>query len=193
MLDDDGPRSEFLRLLAEMGEEPAFIARGLAPEVALEALLRDCSLQREEMLKGPYRHLANLARCVRGDWSRIASLLAKPESVADLEVLHSQMPAQRSGHSTWFGTEEHSLVQFANSAARFNRGWQTYLRKIDYEAVNKPRRDYNRYYPAEKAAAFDREVIHEAFQPLALIDVGFLESRFPCLSVPALAGHPGRG
>lgn len=192
MPDDDGPRSEFLRLLAEMGGEPAFIARGLAPEVALESLLRDCQAKREELLKGPYRQLANLAQCIGGDWSRLVPLLARPESLGELEALHARIPAQRSVQSTWFATETRCLSRFLESAARFNRGWRTYLTRIDYESVNKPRRDYNRFYPVEKAAAFDREPVHDSFQPLVLIDVEFLEGRFPYLSIPELAERPDR-
>jgi hypothetical protein len=191
MLNDDGPRSEFLRLLAEMGEEPAFIARGLAPQVALEALLRDCDAQREELLKGPYRQLANLARCLGGAWSRLGPLLARPEAVTELEALHARMPP-RSLQSTSFATEARCLNRFVESAARFNRSWRAYLTGIDYGPVNKPRRDYNRFYPAEKAAAFDREPVHDPFQPLAMIDVEFLEGRFPYLSIPELAERPGR-
>ena len=82
MSDYEGSRSEFLKLLAEMGEEPAFIARPLAPGDALEALLQACEAKRNELLKWPKFHLAALAQRVRGDWSRLGSLLAGPEDVA---------------------------------------------------------------------------------------------------------------
>src|SRR5687768_13668235 len=38
MFDYEGSRSEFLKLLAQFGEEPAFIARAKAPQLALESL-----------------------------------------------------------------------------------------------------------------------------------------------------------
>jgi hypothetical protein len=79
------------------------------------------------------------------------------------------------------------LRQFLASAARFNRGWRKYLVSVDYESVNIPRRDYNQYYPTEKACAFGNELVNDEFQPLALVDVGFLEERFPYLPVPELA------
>ena len=186
MYDYEGSRSEFLKLLAEFGEEPAFIARAKAPLLALETLLRDCKAKREEMLEWPYRHLANLARQIGGNWPRVAPLLAKPESVAELAALHAHMSFRGSTHSSYFETEKGSLRQFLESAERFNRGWSAYLAGIDYESVNKPRRDYNAYYPLEKSCAFSNEV-SEGFQPLTMIDGGFLECRFPYLPVPQIA------
>ena len=187
MFDYEGSRSEFLRLLAEFGEEPAFIARAKAPQLALESLLHNCSAKYEELLAWPYRHLSNLAQSIGGNWLRIAPLLARPESAAELEALHARMPFQGSTHSPWPTTEKASLRQFVDSAARFNRAWRVYLVGIDYESVNKPLRDYNRYYPLEKACAFGNETLSDEFQPLDLIDLAFLESRFPYLPLPQLA------
>ncbi|HUQ69729.1 MAG TPA: hypothetical protein VM165_09410 [Planctomycetaceae bacterium] len=180
-----------MRLLAEMGEEPAFIARGIAPQTALGSLLCECGARREELLKGPYRHLAILAHRVDGNWSRLAPLLAGPEAVAELEALHAHMPARRAPRSAWLGTEARCLSQFLASAARFNRAWRAYLTGIDYDAANKPRREYNQYYPVEKACAFDQEPANAVFEPLAMIDVEFLERRFPYLSIPQSPGRPG--
>ena len=93
MFDYEGSRSEFLKLLAEFGEEPAFLARARAPQIALDALLHACEAKRDEMLKWPKLHLSRLAHQVRKDWSRLGSLFAVPESVAMLEALHASMPA----------------------------------------------------------------------------------------------------
>jgi hypothetical protein len=49
-----------------------------------------------------------------------------------------------------------------------------------------PIRDYNRYYPLEKACAFGNETLSEEFRPLDMIDVGFLARRFPYLPIPQL-------
>jgi hypothetical protein len=187
MFDYEGSRSEFLKLLAEFGEEPAFIARAKAPQLALEALLHDCNAKREEMLEWPHRHLSNLAQRIGGNWLRIAPFLARPESVAELEALHAQMVFNGSTQSSWTATDKGSLRQFLESAERFNRGWRAYLAGLDYESVNKPRREYNQYYPLEKACAFGNERIADEFQPLGMIDVGFLECRFPYLPIPQLA------
>ena len=186
MFDYEGSRSEFLKLLAQFGEEPAFIARAKAPQLALESLLHNCHARREELLVWPYRHLSNLAQCIGGNWLRIAPFLARRESAAELEALHARMPSQGSTHSPWPTTEKGILRQFVDSAARFNRAWHAYLAGIDYESVNKPLRDYNRYYPLEKACAFGNETLSDEFQPLDLIDLAFLESRFPYLPIPQL-------
>src|SRR5262245_11131549 len=112
MFDYEGSRREFLKLLAEFGEEPAFIARATAAQLALESLLHSCHARREEMLHWPYRHLSNLAQSIGGNWLRIARFLAKPESVAELEALHAQMSFTGSTHSSWTATEKGSLRQF---------------------------------------------------------------------------------
>jgi hypothetical protein len=187
MFDYEGSRSEFLKLLAEFGEEPAFIARAKAPQFAIESLLHSCNAKREEMLEWPYRHLSNLAQLIGGNWLRIAPFLAGPECVAELEALHAQMSGNRSAQSDWLATERSCLRQFLESAERFNRGWRTFLVDVDYESINKPRRDYNQYYPLEKALAFGNERVCDEFQPLVMIDVGFLECRFPYLRIPQLA------
>jgi hypothetical protein len=187
MFDYEGSRSELLKLLAELGEEPAFIARAKAAEFARETFLHNCMAKREELLEWPYRRLANLAQCIGGNWLRIAPLLAKPESLAELQAVYAHMSFKGFAPSAWPPTEKGSLHQFLNSAKRFNRAWREYLSGIDYESVNKPLRDYNQYYPLEKACAFGNEIVSDDFQPLALIDIAFLESRFPYLPVPQLA------
>jgi hypothetical protein len=187
MFDHEGSRSEFLKLLAEFGEEPAFIARANSVHYALESLLQGCTAKREEMLEWPYRRLEHLARLIGSNWNRIAPLLVRRESVAELEALHSQMSFNSYVHSSWFATEKSALREYVESAERFNRGWHTYLASIDYESVNKPRQDYNQYYRLEKACAFGSERLSEEFEPLAMIDIRFLESRFPYLPVPELA------
>ena len=64
MFDYEGSRSEFLKLLSECGEEPAFLARARAPQMALDELLNACNSKREEMLKWPKFYLAILAERV---------------------------------------------------------------------------------------------------------------------------------
>ena len=187
MFDYEGSRNEFLKLLAEFGEEPAFIARAKAPQVALESLLHHCDAKREEMLEWPYRQLSNMAQHIGGNWLHIAHLLAQPECVDELEALHAQVPSNGSAHSGWFATNKSCLRQYLESAGRFNRRWRVFLAGIEYESVNKPRRDYNRYYPLEKALAFGNERVCDDFQPLVMIDVEFLECRFPSLPIPQLA------
>ena len=187
MFDYEGSRSEFLKLLAEFGEEPAFIGRARAPLVALETLLHNCKAKHEEMVVWPHRHLANLAQRIGGNWVRIAPLLARPEFAAELEAVHAQSPVNITANSSWPATEKSCLREYLESAERFNRGWRGFLFSVDYELVNKPRRDFNQYYPLEKACAFGSERIIDDFQPLEMIDIGFLEPQFPYLPIPQLA------
>ena len=79
MFDYEGSRSEFLKLLAECGEEPAFLARARRLQIALDAMLRACETKRDEMLKWPKFHLSMLARQIRNDWSRLESILRRRE------------------------------------------------------------------------------------------------------------------
>jgi hypothetical protein len=188
MFEYEGSRSEFLKLLAECGEEPAFIARARAPQIALDALLHACQAKRDEMLKWPKFHLSMLAHQVGNDWSRLGSLLAAPESVTMVEALHASLCTNTPAPAAnWFATEKAALRQFLESAERFNRKWQAYIDGLDLEPVNKPRRDYNQFYVLEKSCAFASEKIAEGFEPLALIDCAYLFARFPFLALPNLA------
>jgi hypothetical protein len=187
MLDYEGSRSEFLKLLAEMGEEPAFIARARAPRDALEALLHACEAKRDELLKWPRFHLVALAQRVRGDWSRLGSLLAGPEALTLLEALAASMPANSPGRSDWLTSDRAAVRQFVESGERFNHNWRTYVDGVDLESVNQPRRDFNQYYVLEKACAFGSEMVAEGFEPLGMIDGAFLYERFPLLVLPDLA------
>jgi hypothetical protein len=187
MFEYEGSRSEFLKLLAEFGEEPAFIARARAPEIALDALLRACVAKRDEMLEWPKFHLAMLAHQIGRDWSRLGSLLAVPESVTMLAELHANMPNDKPVETNWLASDKAALVRFLESAERFNRNWRAYLDGLDLELVNKPRRDFNQFYLLEKDCAFGSERITEGFEPLAMIDHADLYRRFPLLTLPSLA------
>ena len=187
MFDYEGSRSEFLRLLAEFGEEPSFIARARAPQIALETLLQACEARREEMLKWPKHHLSALANRIGGQWSRLGCLLAVPESVRLLETMHTTMPASKPVRTSRLGRERAALGRFLESAERFNRNWKTYLDGLDLECVNKPRRDYNEFYVVEKSCAFGNENVVDSFQPLEMIEREDLLQRFPLLDLPSLA------
>jgi len=184
MFDYEGSRSEFLKLLAEFGEEPAFIARARAPQIALEALLHACEAKREEMLKWPKFHLSRLAHQVRNDWSRLSSLFTVPESVAMLEALHARMPTNVAVQANWLVSDQAALGHFLESAERFNRHWRAYLDGLDLEPVNQSRRDFNQFYVLEKACAFGSERVTEGFEPLGMIDSAYLYARLPLLVLP---------
>jgi hypothetical protein len=187
MFDNEGSRSEFLKLLAEFGEEPAFIARARAPQIALDALLNTCQAKRVEMLEWPKIHLTALAQQIRGDWSRLALLLELSQSVDMLAALHTSMPAGKPVAANWPASDKAALVRYLESAERFNRHWRAYLDGLDLESVNRPRRDFNQFYLLEKDCAFGNERIADGFEPLAMIDRAFLHGRFPLLTIPVLA------
>jgi hypothetical protein len=186
MFDYEGSRSEFLKLLAEFGEEPAFIARARAPQIALEALLQACAAKREELLRWPKFHLSMLAQQVRNDWSRLSSLFAVPESVTMLEALHTSMPMNLAVQTNWLLSDKAALSHLLESAERFNRQWRIFIDGLDLEPVNKPRRDFNQFYVLEKACAFGSEHVAEGFEPLGMIDSENLYARFPLLALPCL-------
>ena len=184
MFDYEGSRSEFLKLLAELGEEPAFIARAKAAHYLLDVLVQQCCQKREEMLHWPCSHLSNLVQRIGGDWRRIAPLLANPESVAELEALFDQISFKNSKIPSSSLTDKGSLRQYLDSAEPFNRAWRHYLEGLDYESVNAPRRAYNQYYPLEKACAFGNSMDSDGFQPLDMIDIRFLSAN--SLASPSL-------
>ena len=187
MFDNEGSRSEFLKILAECGEEPAFVARGLAPQIALDALLRACEQRRNEMLKWPKIHLSMLAHRIQCEWPRVAELLVIPESVSLLETLHESLHADTPAQANWLASNRAVLRDFLESAERFNRHWLAYVDGLDLESVNQPRRDYNEFYVLEKSCAFGSETITEGFVPLTMIDIAYLHDRFPLLTIPSLA------
>jgi hypothetical protein len=187
MFDYEGSRGEFLKLLVELGEKPAFIARAQAPMIALNALLSAVEAKRREMLKWPTFHLSILANQIKNDWSRLGSLLAVPESSIVLETLYASMHTGKPVRTGWLGSDKSALRRFLESGERFNRNWQTYLDGLDLGPVNKPRRDFNEFYVLEKACAFGSERIAEAFEPLEMIDSRYLYERLPFLTLPSLA------
>jgi hypothetical protein len=187
MHDYEGSRSEFLKLLAECGEEPAFIARARAPQIALDALLQACQAKRDEMLKWPGFHLSLLAQRVGRNWSRLQYLLAARGSAELLETLHTRVPTSKIVQTNWLSSDKVALRRFLGSAERFNRNWRTYLDGLDLEPVNRPRREYNEFYALEKACAFGIERVEEGFKPLEMIERDDLIQRFPLLILPTLA------
>jgi hypothetical protein len=107
--------------------------------------------------------------------------------VTMLETLHASLAANVPVETNWLLSERAALANFLESADRFNRRWSTYLENLDLESVNQPRRDFNQFYPVEKACAFGLETIAEGFEPLAMIDSAYLLACFPLLTLPSPA------
>jgi hypothetical protein len=188
MFDYEGSRSEFLKFLTEFGEEPAFIGRARAPQIALDALLQACESKRNEMLEWPKFHLSVLSHKIGSNWSRLSALLSAPEGVPMLEALHASLHTSKPVQDSWLTNDKTALLRFLESAARFNRHWRDYLDGLDLEPANKPRRDFNQFYPLEKACAFgENERVIEVFEPLQMLDHAYLHQCFPVLTLPRLA------
>ncbi len=187
MFDYEGSRGEFLKILAEFGEEPAFIARGLAPQIALDELVRSCRTQRDTMLEWPKRRYADLFCRVGGDWTRLERNFASHEEIGKLKLLHGELSSDRSTSSDLFQTNRSALRQFVQSANKFNEIWTVFLHNISLDAVNKPRRDYNAFYLLEKGCAFDRVMNENDFVPLEMVNRDYLWQTFPLLNLPVLA------
>ncbi len=187
MFDYEGSRGEFLKILAEFGEEPAFIARGLAPQIALDELVQSCRTQRDTMLEWPKRRYADLFCRVGGDWTRLERNFASHEEIGKLKLLHGELSSGRSTSSDLFQTNRSALRQFVQSANKFNEIWTVFLHNISLDAVNKPRRDYNACYLLEKGCAFDRVMNENDFVPLEMVNRDYLWQTFPLLNLPVLA------
>jgi len=194
MFNFEGSRQEFLAILAELGEEPAFVTRAKATEQGLESLLDSCGRQYAELLEWPRRHFTGLRNHVRGDWNQLYELVADDEVAPIFENLCSALPELAPWDSPLFATSRSLLKAFLESAERFNRRWAQFLNNADLETVNRVRDEYNRYYPIERAAALGTERVNVGFCELPMLKRSFLAERFPLLRLPTLrrAGRPFR-
>jgi len=187
MFDQEGSRSEFLKLLASFGEEPAFLARARAPEIALKLLLTACHGERMELLRWPTFYLAALASRVGGDWPRLGELLTVPESHRLLSDLFASMPVAAPVQTPRFTSDRMALRRFLQSAERFNRKWKAHLDGLNLEPVNQPRREYNQFYATELDCALGSQTMTADLPQLELIDSRYLYARYPLLHLPTMA------
>jgi hypothetical protein len=160
-------------------------------------LLSRCAAQRDEMLRWARMRLAELARHVDGDWTRLAPLMADARQADALAALYAawrpQMPdyvaaADRGVRSSspWT-TARSSLAAFAETVERFNVAWDKHLAGVDLTEINRQRADYNTYYPIEKAAAFDTQDVERlGFEPLASATTDDLRAAFPPVETPTV-------
>lgn len=186
MFDYEGSRGEFLKILAEFGEEPAFIARGLAPQIALDEFVRVCRAQREKMLEWPKRHFANLNCRAGGDWGQLERYFASQEEIGKLKHLDDELSSGRPTGSNLFQTNAAALRQFVQSARKFNQTWTVFLDNISLDPVNKPRREYNEFYLIEESCAFDRVMNESDFVALEMVTRNYLWQIFPLLNLPVI-------
>ncbi|QEF97399.1 hypothetical protein Mal15_14390 [Stieleria maiorica] len=190
--DYEGSRDEFIRMLAEQGEEPAFITRRRRLDAAIEQLRWTCQTHRQTLLRGPQLHLRKIATMIDGDWSRLASRLAVPIQWRVYASLHetinadSQPPAW-ANQGLWAVPIDRPLRDLARSVDRFNRDWEGYLNRFDLDPINQTIADFNEYYVLEKACALGREDLARlGFQPMSLLTPASLQAEFPTVELPRL-------
>lgn len=186
MFDYEGSRGEFLKVLAELGEEPAFVRRARSVTDATDELFRHCDAHREELLRWPRIHLAALADRTQQDWSRLSRFLADDEMAGIFSALYQQWEPPTRPSASWASTDRQLLVAFLESAERFNRNWERFLEQLNLDQLNQLRRNYNEYYPIEKACAFGSEHAAREFVPLEMVTIEQLRSLFPPLLLPEL-------
>lgn len=184
MFDYEGSRSEFLKILVEMGEEPAFLMRARRVEEALSSLVKRCESERRDALIWPRRHFHVLRKRCSGNWSRFAPLVSDPDSSTIFVDLSAQLPEDDKYLEAWFTSDRSALRTFHESATKFNKMWSRFLSSGVLTEVNDRRREYNSYYPMEKATAFGTESFSADFKALPEIPQSWLESRFPLLTLP---------
>ncbi|MEM9646076.1 MAG: hypothetical protein AAF989_13895 [Planctomycetota bacterium] len=185
-LDKEGSRGEFLRLLAEFGEEPAFVRRAKSVDDSWHQLVNRCRHEQEERLHWPRLRFAALRRRVQGDWQRLKKHLQDPSELDRLARLDAEweplcVSAQEVPWTDWG-----ALRDFVDSALRFNAAWDRYLNQLDLEKTNQVRRDFNEYFPLEKECAFGGMTGMQPFQPLPMVSRAEVGDLFPLLNVPRL-------
>lgn len=189
--DEQGSRQEFLRLLAEQGEEPAFVTRRRRLDAELEQLRWTCQTQRRELLHGPRLHLRKLASILRGHWKGLSHYLAQSDDWRTFQSLHETWnqdspPPPWSDQSGWWESPARPLRDLHRSVERFNRSWNSYLAKFDLHPINQRISDYNEFYVLEKACAFGREdIARRGFEPFQPMTIQSLLVEFPEIVLPA--------
>ncbi|MEM9588726.1 MAG: hypothetical protein AAGA03_15700 [Planctomycetota bacterium] len=184
MIDYEGSRGEFLKLLAELGEEPAFVQRARSTQAAWERLLLSCEVKYEALLQWPRKRMSAMVAQLGTDWTGIGKMLRNPQVAGQLRELHLLWSASLPAYHERSWTGRGVLMQFRDSAQRFNRSWEHFLNDVDLDSVNRRRREYNQYYPIEKACAMGSERTVGTFVPMSEVTCDDLRVRFPLLPLP---------
>lgn len=183
-VNQEGSREEFVNLLGELGEEPAFVRRAIAPKVAMSALFKRCENQRAEWLRWPRHHFTAIRTRTACNWDGIRPFVNENFTRGDFETLVRELAPLTMTSRSWLASTRSLVRAFSNSAARFNRNWQTFLDSDILANVNRLRDEYNRYYHIEKACAFGFESEITRSHKLPLLNVSYLLQSFPLLPVP---------
>lgn len=171
------------KILAQF-DAPAFVRRAKGVELAEEFLHAHCSRQREEWLEMPRLRLGQFAAAL-GEWSRWPMSPGGGSDPQPWIALHEQwqprlkVPVPRA-HSA--GQLQAPWDRMAESFAKFNRRWQTFVEKFPRDEINELRDGYNRYYVLEKECATGSAALaRRGFVELPLVTVQTLLEWYPRL------------
>jgi hypothetical protein len=181
----ESDQREVMQMMAQF-DVPAYARRARNMEQALEHLLERCRRKRNEWLMMARLRLGQLA-VLTGEWSALEAML-DDEQIARLRQLHAELePKLRVPltATTSVRVLRRALVDFIQSAERFNRRWSAYLAKVDLAHVNALRDGYNRFYVLEKECALRNSAVARlGFQHMPPLTSADLERLLPPLFVP---------
>ena len=190
--DYEGSRGELVRLLAEQGEEPAFVRRHRRLQESIRGLETHVLELRELELRVAKDLLFVLGEKVAENWSKLSKYLLTPADFSKFEMLWRdlEIAAEVRIHpyaDQWMWSIRRSLIKFSDAVEKFNGGWESKLRGVKLEKINQLIEQYNEYYPLEKSCAFGIEDIESlGFEPAEPIRIEQLAVKFPKLHCPQL-------
>lgn len=170
-------------------DTPAYLRRARQVEAEWEHLLALCARERERQLSLPRLRLAQLIVGTRAVDHAERLPVHEADRCRLIELYHHWQPKLRTRIPISEGPAAVRLAErLIESFAAFNRRWEKWLREVDLGPVNRHRDGYNRYYVLEKECAIRSErSAREGFEPLPMVTVDDLFSRFPRLDLPSMA------
>lgn len=190
--DYEGSRGELVRLLAEQGEEPAFVRRHRRLQESIRGLETHVLELRELELRVAKDLLGILGEKVAENWSKLSKYLVNPAESSVFEMIWSDLRIADDDRihpyaDQWLWSIHRTLRKFSDAVEVFNQRWESKLRCVKLEKVNQLIEQYNEYYPLEKSCAFGIEDIERlGFEPAEPICIGQLVEKFPKLHCPQL-------
>jgi hypothetical protein len=185
----DNEQKLFQHVMAHY-DTPAFVRRALSVHHALEKLHARCRLQRDKWFIDGRLVLEDLASQLSA-WDALLPFLVLPEQ-GDLfphfqEQLRAQPRFRSANTSSW--RVHWALAGLIDWIQRFNQRWRHFLTSQDLAPLNHLRDGYNRYYVLEKECALrSARLARQGFEPMAPYTLQDLQTQFPLLPVPQVAG-----
>ncbi|MEM7561152.1 MAG: hypothetical protein AAF394_18670 [Planctomycetota bacterium] len=194
--DYEGSRVELISLLAEQGEEPAFLRRH-RKVVEAQQKFWNVAFEKHRQLRGACEDLlAIVNEKVTGEWEGVADLLIQPSDWRILEQwwigweMPERTPLPHPYADQWLWSRQRALRKLLHAGKRFNATWELYVDTMDLDSINGIIDAYNQFYPLEKSCAFGIEDVSRlGFQELTKIERSQIRERFPRLEIPELRRH----